>query len=142
ELGGSAMGLEVLKQHSELAKSYPEAVQRHLRPRPRCLVGRFLASHKLASALIDISDGLSTDLHRLCEQSCVGAVIHAQKIPLPRSAKRLGPVLARTALDYALNGGEDYELLFTVPPKLRNKIPAKIQSVAIHEIGWITKEKG
>src|SRR5262249_20628701 len=42
ELGGSAMGLEVLKQHSELAKSYPEAVQRHLRPRPRCLVGRFL----------------------------------------------------------------------------------------------------
>jgi thiamine-monophosphate kinase len=142
ELGGSAMGLEMLRRHSRLAKRYPEAIHRHLRPRPRSLVGRFLASHKFASALIDISDGLSTDLHHLCEQSRVGAVIDAQKIPLPGSATRLAPVLAKTTLDYALNGGEDYELLFTVPAKLRSRIPPKIDGVAIHEIGWITKEAG
>jgi thiamine-monophosphate kinase len=142
DLGGSAAGLELLKRHSRLARRYPEFIHRHLRPAPRSHIGRFLASRRLASSLIDISDGLSTDLHHLCEQSRVGAVTDADKIPMAKTSGKLRALLPRTALDYALNGGEDYELLFTVPPKLKSKIPKGFQGIAIHEIGWITDEAG
>jgi thiamine-monophosphate kinase len=142
DLGGSAMGLELLKRHSRSAKTYPEATHRHLRPTPRSHIGRFLASRRLASSLIDISDGLSTDLHHLCEQSGVGAVIDKEKIPTAKTSGKLCALLSKTALDYALNGGEDYELLFTVSQKLKNRIPKSFNGIAIHEIGWITRDAG
>jgi thiamine-monophosphate kinase len=142
ELGGSAIGLELLRSNSQSARRYPSLINRHLRPCPRSQVGRFLASHHSASSLIDISDGLSTDLHHLCEQSHVGAVIDIEKIPIAKVSKRLRSLLSRAALHYALNGGEDYELLFTVSPKLKSRIPKSINGVAIHEIGSITKETG
>jgi thiamine-monophosphate kinase len=140
ELGGSAMGLEILRDHSQFARRHPEVGRRHLRPSPRNRIGRFLASHKLATALLDISDGLSTDLHHLCEQSGVGAVIDAAKIPVCRVPEDWSRRLAATPLNYALNGGEDYELLFTVSPRIRSKIPRSIGNVFIREIGWITRE--
>jgi len=140
ELGGSAIGLEILRDHSRLAKRDPEIAHRHLRPSPRNRIGRFLAAHRLATALLDISDGLSTDLHHLCEQSGVGALIDADKIPVCRLSGGLSRLLAATPLDYALNGGEDYELLFTVSPRLRSKIPRSIGDVLIREIGWVTRE--
>jgi thiamine-monophosphate kinase len=142
DLGGSATGLELLKRHSRFAKKYPKAIHRHLRPTPRSHIGRFLASRRLASSLIDISDGLSTDLHHLSEQSGVGAVINSEKIPIAKTSGKLCTLLSKTALDYALNGGEDYELLFTVSPKLKSRIPKSFNGIAIHEIGWITKETG
>jgi len=142
ELGECSMGLELLKQHPQFAKRYPETIRRHLRPTPRSHAGRFLASHRLASSLIDISDGLSTDLHHLCEQSRVGAVIDAEKIPIAKASGKLRSLLSKPALDYALNGGEDYELLFTVSPSLAKKIPEQVGDVTIHEIGWITSNPG
>jgi len=142
ELGGSAIGLEILRDHSRFARRHPEVTRRHLRPNPCNRIGRFLASRRFATALLDISDGLSTDLHHLCEQSGVGAVIDADKIPVCRVPGSLSGLLAATPLDYALNGGEDYELLFTVSPRLRSKIPGSIGGISISEIGWITREAG
>jgi thiamine-monophosphate kinase len=102
-------------------------------PMPRVAVGRELRG--VASAMIDISDGLSTDLSHICEESRVGAVIHQQSIPLAATAM----------LDHALYGGDDYELLFT-----SSKVPDELAGVAITEIGevvnrtgmWIQDERG
>jgi thiamine-monophosphate kinase len=142
ELGGSAMGLELLAGRSRLSRHISSMVRRHLRPQPRCAAGRFLAGQRLASAMIDISDGLSTDLHHLCERSMVGAMIYSDRIPLPRVPSSQINRFSSAPLSYALNGGEDYELLFTVPQRLRRKVPRSIRGLPVHEIGHITSETG
>jgi thiamine-monophosphate kinase len=88
--------------------------------------------------MIDISDGLSTDLTHLCNASGLAAVIEAAALPihpLALAAERSG--LAESAIDLALHGGEDYELLFTAAPKVR--IPRRIAGVRIHAIGAMVK---
>ncbi len=141
-LGESAMGLELLKTQSSISQTGRRLIERHLRPTPRLAIGKYLSSHRLAKALIDISDGLSTDLHHLCEQSQVGAVIEERAIPTPELESGLRNQLARTPIEYALNGGEDYELLFAVPAKKSRVLPSHIDGVAVHEIGKITAQKG
>jgi thiamine-monophosphate kinase len=102
-------------------------------PPPRLEVGRILREQKLASAMIDISDGLSTDLAHICEESGFGAEIYAEAIPRAfyRSLRK------HIDLNFALHGGEDYELLFTAPSKA--DIPAEISRVPITEIGKIIR---
>ncbi|HTK96210.1 MAG TPA: thiamine-phosphate kinase [Terriglobales bacterium] len=94
-------------------------------PFPRLAVGRRLIG--LASAMIDTSDGLSTDLKHICDESGCGAIVYAPALPAP------------AGLDFALHGGEDYELLFTAPPRAR--IPARLAGVPISRIGEITRAK-
>ncbi len=84
--------------------------------------------------MIDLSDGLSTDLQRICEESGVGAVVEAAAIP----RALVGRPKETVGLDLALHGGEDYELLFTC----RQKVPAKIAGVAVTQIGEITRAGG
>jgi len=100
-------------------------VERHLWPRPRIAQGLWLRRHSLASAAIDLSDGLSTDLTHLCEESGVAAEIDAALLPIHHGA----------SLHYALHGGDDYELLFTAASSTR--IPRKIAGVAVTRIGRI-----
>jgi thiamine-monophosphate kinase len=95
----------------------------HLYPQPRIAQGLWLVRHGLASAAIDLSDGLSTDLAHLCEESHVTAEVDADLLPIHPGA----------TLAQALNGGEDYELLFTAPPTAR--LPRSIAGVAITRIG-------
>ncbi len=125
-LGASVSTLEALL-HGKKPK--PAAHLRHFYPEPRLAVGRYLREKKLATAMIDTSDGLSTDLRHLCDESRVGALIEAALLPHTE---------ADTALQYALHGGEDYELLFTVPAARAAKIPATIAGVPITRIGVIT----
>jgi thiamine-monophosphate kinase len=90
---------------------------RHLRPTPRLLAGRLLATRRLATAAIDLSDGLSGDLAHICEQSGVGAEIEAAALPLSPACRAYAASRRMDPSRLALTGGEDYELLFTVPPR-------------------------
>jgi thiamine-monophosphate kinase len=115
--------------------------KRDVLPEPRVAVGQWLARKRLASAAIDISDGLSTDLAHICEESGVGAAIHAEAIPIHPTARRVPERRAHRrgdhALDVALHGGEDYELLFTAPKSKR--VPAQIAGVKITRIGEMVR---
>jgi thiamine-monophosphate kinase len=88
---------------------------RHLRFEPRLIEGQWLASGKWATAMMDVSDGLATDLRRLIAASGTGAVVEAARVPVSPAAKRL--LDRRAPLEHALSDGEDFELLFTVSPR-------------------------
>ena len=123
-LGASVAALQELRSGKKLRTS---AHPRHFYPEPRIAIGKYLREKKLASAMIDTSDGLSTDLRHICDESGVGAVIEAAALPAaPGDDGR----------QFALHGGEDYELLFTAPPKKR--IPGQIAGTPITRIGEIT----
>jgi len=139
-LGDSGAGLELLKAGARSQKpGARRLIEKHLRPVPRVAEGRKLALSGLASAMIDVSDGLSSDLGHLCEQSGVGAEVFADRIPL---SKELTSVkgLKQQPLEYALSGGEDYELLFTSPVELEREIMSLRVRAAV--IGAITRKKG
>jgi thiamine-monophosphate kinase len=130
ELGGSAAAIERLREGKVRAADYP----RHFHPEARVKAGLWLRRRGLASAMIDLSDGLSTDLAHLCEESGVGAEIEAAAIPLARVGRQKQYV----ALEQALHGGEDYELLFTSS----RKVPARVAGVRVTRIGRITRANG
>jgi thiamine-monophosphate kinase len=136
ELGESAATLERLSDRSRR--------HRDIFQEPRIAVGEWLSMRHIASAAIDISDGLSTDLSHICEESGVGAVIDAESIPIHSAARNLdnqresrAPSSRDLALNLALHGGEDYELLFTAPRAKR--VPRRIAGVKISRIGDIVR---
>ena len=94
-----------------------------------------LRERKIATAMVDTSDGLSTDLAHICEESGVGAEIDASRIP----SARVGQPPRSVDLDFALHGGEDYELLFTVSARAR--VPGTLAGIALTEIGRITSSR-
>lgn len=125
-LGASAAALKQLFAGKKLK---PERSNPHFYPTPRIEVGGYLRKHRLATAMIDISDGLSVDLAHICDESGVAAILISNKIPVGKNAN----------LGLALHGGEDYELLFTAPK--RAKIPSRIAGVAITQIGEVRNRK-
>ena len=148
-LGGSAAGLRLIERgfhvkqdnvHAEEVESIDQLVLSHLRPEPRVGWGLVLGEEKLATAMIDISDGLSSDLHHLCKESGVGALIESAQ--LPRNLQ-VAALCGRRALDplmLALHGGEDFELLFTARPADVARLPSRVDGVGISCIGEITAE--
>jgi thiamine-monophosphate kinase len=130
ELGGSAAALARLEESKPLGAEYV----RHFRPQARVAVGQWLRQRGVASAMIDVSDGLSTDLEHICQESHVGAEIEAQAIP--RALVGLGK--KRVALELALHGGDDYELLFTSA----TAIPSEVEGVRVTRIGRTTQSAG
>ena len=117
-LGGSALGM---------AEGQGRAWRRHLRPEPRLALGRFLRETVHATAAMDLSDGLSLDLARLAKASGLGAEIAAP------------PIWHGATLAQALDGGEDYELLFTAPPRAR--VPTAFRGVPLTRIGSMIQRK-
>jgi thiamine-monophosphate kinase len=134
ELGASAAALVRMRAKPK-KKLNPRENPRHFYPEPRIELGRILREKRLASAMIDTSDGLSTDLAHICEESGVGADLDARLIP----RASVGKPAREVDLDLALHGGEDYELLFTAPPGKR--IPARIAGVPLTQIGVITRSR-
>ncbi len=126
-LGGSALGFEQLEAGAGPRR---RAVRRHLYPEARLELGRYLRARVRASAAIDLSDGLSTDLARLTKASGAGAEIQTARIPLFPGASS----------HQALHGGEEYELLFTAPAG--TKVPPQRKGIPLTAIGRIVASSG
>jgi len=127
-LGDSLAGLKLLtrrttsrllgKRKSELSRSHREfLIRRHSHPSARVAEGRWLNDRRLASAAIDLSDGLSGDLRHLCEESRVGAEVTLDAIPISPACRAYARMTGISPIRLALTGGEDYELLFTASPR-------------------------
>lgn len=145
-LGDSSLGLTVLKSGSKV-KDTPalrKLAEKHLSPQPRVREGRFIAAHHLATAMIDISDGLVSDLNHILEESRRGAEIWIEKLPLSPQVMKYSHIYRKNYIDLALAGGEDYELLFTVPQERLKKFSrlSRQVSLPVTMIGKITGEKG
>ncbi|MBI5199227.1 MAG: thiamine-phosphate kinase [Nitrospirae bacterium] len=128
-LGDSAMGLEILKSRLRVTGHGSRSlIEKHLLPKPRVEEGRIIAKNKWATSMIDISDGLASDLSHICDESAVGAEIYHDGIPISFELKEMADKLERDPLYYALRGGEDYELLFTVPmDRVEEVIKAEVE---------------
>jgi len=145
-LGDAAAGLRLIERGAHLhvdnsnqaeSSSIDHLLLRHLQPEPRVGWGLLLGERQLATAMIDISDGLSSDLNHLCDESKVGALVDASTIPID---KVVTEICGRRALDplmLALHGGEDFELLFAVNPDNVSKLPKRVDGVPITHIGEI-----
>jgi thiamine-monophosphate kinase len=145
KLGGAAVGLAELERLAEsqskrrskvgpgklfaTSAALRDMLASHLYPQPRLAQGLWLMRRGLATAAIDISDGLSTDLAHLCEESGTGAIVTSSAVPVHPAA----------TLDQALSGGEDYELLFTARPAAH--IPRRIAGIAVTCIGRIERRR-
>lgn len=120
-LGDSALGLALLSRGRRLGRARgaeARLLRRHLEPTPRLVEGTAVGERRLASAMIDLSDGLAADLGHVCEASGVGARVDLARLPRSAAYRALAPRLAPAdPLAPAVGGGEDYELLFTVPPE-------------------------
>ncbi len=151
-LGAAAAGLKLLERANNLRtraartrflSGLEELTQRQTHPTPRVECGALLGERRLASAMIDLSDGLSSDLAHLCERSGVGALIEASRIPVAPLLKQADAVnpnqfsraLKDDALNLAMHGGEDFELLFTVRPRDTAQLPKRLGGVRLTRIG-------
>jgi thiamine-monophosphate kinase len=134
-LGGAAAELAQLsKAPARFRRATADKAHPHLFPQPRLAVGATLLHHRLATACIDVSDGLSTDLNHLCEASGVAAELDAALLPAHPLSATLALAQQMAAI---LHGGEDYELLFTARPTA--KIPRSLFGVPITRIGRIVR---
>jgi thiamine-monophosphate kinase len=151
-LGGAAAGLRLLEGNGFSATRKSQARQRRartrriveklmlrqLRPQPRVEWGAWLGAERLATAMIDLSDGLSSDLAHLCDESGVGALIEASRIPVDPLVREICGRRALDPLTLALHGGEDFELLFTVRPRDLARLPRRLCKISPTYIGDVT----
>ena len=145
-LGAAAAGLRLIERGAHLAEQnladedsqkLDHVLIRQLRPDPRVGWGIVLGEERLASAMIDLSDGLSSDLNQLCTASAVGALIDSTLLPIDNRVVELCGRRALDPLQLALHGGEDFELLFTVKPGDVARLPRRVDGVEIKRIGEI-----
>ncbi len=145
-LGAAAAGLRLIERGAHLAEQnvadedsqkLDHVLLRQLRPEPRVGWGMVLGEERLATSMIDLSDGLSSDLNRLCDASRVGALIDSALLPIDDRVQELCGRRALDPLQLALHGGEDFELLFTVKPENAARLPRKVDGVEIKRIGTI-----
>src|SRR5712692_4064063 len=132
-LGEAELGLHTLRRTKGIARSSNAALRKDLYPEPRIALGRWLVQNRIVTAMMDLSDGLSSDLRRLCAASGVGATIDAPDLPLAKSSISEGR--RENLFELALHGGDDYELLFTTSRTNAARIPRRFQGVPLTPIG-------
>ena len=146
-LGASGAGFQAVQAFGKnVPARYRHLVACHLLPTPRVTLGRRISRSGVATAMIDLSDGLAGDLFHVCTRSGVGAEIYPDRLPLPERIGEIAERSGRSVIDLALHGGEDYELLFTAPPCVPVRTVLALSrdpEVPITEIGKIvTRRKG
>jgi thiamine-monophosphate kinase len=119
------------------------AINRYLYPEPRVRVGILLARNRAATACVDLSDGLADAAWRLAEASGVGMALDADALPIDREAREWFEAAGKNAVIEAVTGGDDYELLFTVRPRLRARLSAAVRQggVSLTRIGVCTDDR-
>lgn len=146
DLGAAYLGLQLLEREKKIYRESPQVqpdlehqtyvLQRLLKPEARRDIVRFLAdSDVIPTAMMDVSDGLSSDVLHICKQSNAGCLIYEEKIPIAADSSQLAFKLGLDPTTCALHGGEDYELLFTIRQEDYDKI---VLSEDISVIGYIT----
>src|SRR5215217_849482 len=145
-LGAAAAGLRLIERGAHLAEQnladedsqkLDHVLMRQLRPDPRVGWGIVLGEERLATSMIDLSDGLSSDINHLCAASGVGALIDSSLLPIDDRVQELCGRRALDPLQLALLGGEDFELLFTVKPGNVARLPRKVDGAGIKCIGTV-----
>jgi thiamine-monophosphate kinase len=127
-LGGGVAGLALLEQgEADLSEEWEEVLERYLTPIPRVREGRVIASSGKATSMIDVSDGLSSDVGHICDVSGVGVRLFAGRLPLSAGVRSVAAVTGRTGWSLALEGGEEYELCWTVPPGTEEQVTARVE---------------
>jgi len=148
DLGGAYMGLQLLEREKKVftdnsltqpeLDDYAYILERQLKPEARKDLIEYLHERNIVpSSMIDISDGLSSELFHICKQSGAGCNIYEEKLPIHENTKKMADEMNIEALVAALNGGEDYEMLFTVPVSLFERV-SSIPGVSV--IGHITEK--
>ncbi|MGH7384531.1 MAG: thiamine-phosphate kinase [Candidatus Rokuibacteriota bacterium] len=151
-LGASAAGLHALELGLERARdsglagaSLAEITRAHLRPRARVAEGRWLGQAAGVHAMMDCSDGLATDLGHVCRESAVGARVQLDRVPVAGAARDAARALGHDAREWAVSGGEDYELLLTCDPAAAEGLAAALSAAtgtALTVIGRIEGSAG
>lgn len=153
-LGASVAGLKILQREKERYRThagagefvpnlgpYAEALEKHLMPKPRLDFVELAAGSVSIHAMIDISDGLASEVRHICDASKTGALVYEHNLPVEHSTARIAEELSERVTDYALFGGEEYELLFTLPEEEYKKLERLTADVTI--IGRIQdRDKG
>ncbi len=147
-LGDSAGGLETLRQNPAIDENRREyLVKRHIETAPLVDEGLFLVASKAVTSMLDVSDGVGSDIKRICDESCVGAEILLNRLPVSKQLVSAFPhfnLRGLSVYDLALSGGEDYELMFTVKPEKAKSLEDKYKKrfkQKISPVGVITSGK-
>lgn len=146
-VGGAAAGLRLLQGEqagSDVRDEAEACVLRYRRPDPRVRLGMLLGRNRVARACVDLSDGLADGVHQLAVAGGLGAIVDGESVPLMDAARRVFERAREDPLHAALTGGEDYELLFAVPPKGRKGLRAVerlVRGLAITRIGVLTADR-
>jgi thiamine-monophosphate kinase len=143
-LGESAAGYELLSREVRRRPEHAPLLAAHRRPRPPRLAGAVLAEAGLVTAMLDLSDGLASDLQHLSRRSGVGVTVEAARLPISDATRQTAQRLELDVANLVLHGGEDYELLFAVPPDRWEKVPPALGPLGVVAtiIGRVEVAKG
>ncbi|OGC78153.1 MAG: thiamine-phosphate kinase [candidate division Zixibacteria bacterium RBG_16_40_9] len=144
DLGEVQAGLELLQKakKNKKIKLSKNLVQKHLTPLPKILESREIIKNLKPTAMIDVSDGLGAEVNHIAEESKLGAVIYESEIPISPQAKQVGKILNKKPINWALYGGEEYELLFTLPKSRVDKLIELSKEIKLTLVGEMKKEMG
>ena len=144
ELGEVHAGLELLQKGKKDKKMRfsRSLVQKHLTPQPKILEAREIIKRLKPNSMIDISDGLASEVSHIAQASKLGAVIYESEIPLSPKAKQVGKILNKNPLLWGLYGGEEYELLFTIPKSRVKSLIKLSKKIKLTLVGEMKKEAG
>lgn len=141
-LGAGAAGLATLQEDASEAprEAVAEVRSAYRDPVPRVALGEVLRESGAVTAMMDISDGFAADLYHICDESDVGALIEEQALPLAPATQAVAEALGHSAVDWALSGGDDYQLLFAVAPEREPALAGlpPEQRQRVHPVGWLT----